>query len=81
MKVKYLKSVIEQIQRSKVPDDKNNLEKVKACIFIDALVAYFKQVNTVRQNQTVHINNLTDVTNKLNHYIKKKFTQPNALKT
>lgn len=77
----YLKTVIEQIQRSKVPDDPVNLQKVKACIFIDALIAYFKQLNNVRQNQTVRLNNLTDVTTKLNHYIKKKFTQPNSLKT
>lgn len=81
IKRKFLVSIIESIQRSKLPDDPDNLLKIKACIYIDALITYFKQVNRVRQNQTVRLEPLTGITTKLNVLIKKKFSQPNTFKT
>lgn len=81
IKRKFLVSIIESIQRSKLPDDPDNLLKIKACIYIDALITYFKQVNRVRQNQTVRLDSLTEITTKLNVLIRKKFSQPNTFKT
>lgn len=81
IKRKFLVSIIEGIQRSKIPDDPDNMLKIKACIYIDALIAYFKQVNRVRQNQTVKLDPLSEITTKLNPLIRKKFSQPNTFRT
>lgn len=81
IKRKFLTTVIQSIQRSKIPDDPGNLLKVKACIYIDALITFFKQVNNVRQNKVVNLQPLSEITTKLNVHIKKKFAQPHINQT
>lgn len=76
----FLSNIIQSIQRSKIPDNTENLLKVKACIYIDALITYFKQVNQVRLNFAVRLQPISEVTSKLDIHIKKKFSQPNINK-
>lgn len=76
----FLANIIQSIQRSKIPDNDENLLKVKACIYIDALITYFKQVNQVRLNFAVRLQPISQVTTKLDIHIKKKFSQPNINK-
>lgn len=81
IKRKFLLNAIESVQRSKIPDDPQNILKVKACIYVDALITYFKQVNQVRQNKVVRMQSVSEVTSKLNDHIRKKFSQPYINKT
>lgn len=76
----FLANIIKAIQRSKTPDNDDNLLKVKVCIYIDALITYFKQVNQVRSNAIVKLQPISKVTSKLDMHIKKKFSQPNVNK-
>lgn len=76
----FLANIIKAIQRSKTPDNDENLLKVKVCIYIDALLSYFKQVNQVRLNAIVKLQPISTVTSKLDMYIRKKFSQPNVNK-
>lgn len=80
IKRKFLASVIQSIQRSKNPDDADNLLKVETCIYIDALITYFKQVNDSRPNRVVKLQNISQISPKLETIIKKKFSQPNISK-
>lgn len=76
----FLANIIKAIQRSKIPDNEENLLKAKVCIYIDALLSYFKQVNQVRLNAAVKLQPISKVTSKLDMHIKKKFSQPNVNK-
>lgn len=80
IKRQFLSNIIQAIQRSKTPDDAENLRKVEACIYIDALITYFKQVNHTRLNSAVRLQPISEVTVKLDTHIKKKFSQPNGYK-
>lgn len=73
-------NVIQAIQRSKNPDDAENLLKIETCIYIDALITYFKQINDTRSNRLVKLQQISQVTTKLDTQIKKKFSQPNVTK-
>lgn len=76
----FLANIIKAIQRSKIPDNDENLLKAKVCIYIDALLSYFKQVNQVRLNGIVKLQPISKVTTKLDMHIRKKFSQPNVNK-
>lgn len=80
LKQKFLCTHVQAIQRSKNPDSADNLLKVKVCIYIDALINYFKQVNRVRLNANVHLDSISTVTPKLTDHMTKKFAQPNSSK-
>lgn len=74
-------NAIEIIQRSKSPDDPDNLLRVKACIYVDALISFFTQINKVRQNHAVQLQPISTISPDLLTYIKKKFAQPHINKT
>lgn len=80
IKRKFLVKVIDAIRLSKCPDDSENLLKVQACIYIDALITYFTQVNNTRLNSAVRLQPISQATSKLTAHIKKKFSQPNISK-
>lgn len=80
IKPTYLCNIIKSVQQARIPDDVENLKKVKACIYIDALLNYFKQVNQVHKNSNIKLKPISQVTSKLDLYIRKKFSQPNINK-
>lgn len=73
-------TIIQSIQRSKNPDDADNLLKVETCIYIDALITYFKQVNNSKLNRVVKLQTISPIAPKLELIIKQKFSQPNISK-
>lgn len=80
IKRKFLATIVQSIQRSKNPDDPNNLLKVETCIYIDALITYFKQVKDSKLNRVVKLQKISQIAPKLESVIKKKFSQPNFSK-
>lgn len=74
-------NAVEIIQRSKSPDDPDNLLRVKACIYVDALIAFFTQINKARQNQAIQLKPISTISPGLLEYVKKKFAQPHINKT
>ncbi|XP_055308619.1 uncharacterized protein LOC129572634 isoform X2 [Sitodiplosis mosellana] len=80
IKPTFLSNIIKWVQQARFPEDIDNLKRVKACIYIDALLNYFKQVNQVHQNSNIKLKPISQVTSKLDSHIKKKFSQPNINK-
>ena len=78
LKCKFLVELVQAVQRSKIPDSPENMLKVKACIYIDALIAYLQQVNKVRSQQKVHLNAISNATSELDAHLRKKFAQPHT---
>lgn len=75
-----MSNIIKLVQQARIPDDIENLKRVKACIYIDALLNYFKQVSQVHQNSNIKLKPISQVTSKLDTLIRKKFSQPNINK-
>lgn len=70
--------IITQCQRSKEPDSIENLEKIKICIYLDALINFLKSIKT--QKQSMRLVPFSSITEKVETHIRKNFSQPDTIK-
>lgn len=71
----YLLDIIGRCQASKQPDSPANIELVKVCIYVDALITFQKKLRGVVDKQS-RLSTFSNITEKVEVDIRRHFTQP-----
>lgn len=75
----YLLDIIAKCQESKEPDSAANLQVVKVCIYVDALITFQKKLRGVI-DKSGKLTTFSNITEKVEVDIRRNFTQPATLK-
>lgn len=77
IEVNFLKYIISNVQHSNEPESKERINKIKICIYVDALINFLKGLN---KKMHMKAKEFSKVTEKVEVDIRKKFTQPDGRK-
>lgn len=61
-----------------MPESAENLQRIKICIYIDALINFLKGLRNSRQNMSMET--FSDIAERVETDIRKNFRQPDTLK-
>lgn len=68
-------NVIKQCQQSKEPDSRKNIDKVKICIYLDALINF---LSYIQQSRNLKLLSFSTITEKVETHIRTHFSRPNS---
>lgn len=76
IKTGYLLNIIKQCQQSENPESPANMQRIKVCIYVDALINFLRGLRNSRQNMKEA--NFSDIAERVESDIRRVFRQPDT---